>query len=61
MIAASDGADEFDDHEHETPDPARDGFGVAARDLAAQGYRICGRCVDSHQKTKRKLQLATER
>lgn len=45
MVAASDGADEFNDHEHKAQDPARDGFGVAAQDLAAQGCRICARCI----------------
>ena len=45
MVAASDREDEFDDREHETPDPTRDGFSVAAQNLAAQGRGICARCV----------------
>ena len=45
MVTAGDGADQFDDGEHDTPDPARDGFRVAPQDLAAQGSGICGRCV----------------
>lgn len=45
IVAASDGEDNFDDHEHETPDPARDSYSIAAQDLAAQGCGICGRCV----------------
>ena len=45
MIAAGDGADEFDNRKHEILDPARDGFGAAAQNLAAQSCGICGRCI----------------
>lgn len=45
MVAARDRADEFDDHEEETPDPTGDGFGVTAQNLAAEACGVRSRCV----------------